>query len=319
MSDNCIDIKSEQNASKISEAEEYDIDEIKLQIVIEKEGKKTSTSKAITIKPVEYINVVERINDAVRKMLNNKKLKSGDYKMSYKAINAHGLPNTLEDKLDFNKFVKDYKRVTSANKKMSIIIVIDDPKRSKDSNESSASEEDVSNKKKKKSHFIQENSTSEEDVFNKKKRKVINKNATYDVPHTYPTFSTMLGALVDKNNNGIQNSTTTTSTPSAAPSNPIVIQIPFHYPYFYSNTLSNTLIQLPLLSPGIHELPFISEFLHILDQKYSNNVYSKFEGVFLQEKITVNAIKDLTDEEMVKLGVNKIGWQKNIRQVTQRY
>jgi hypothetical protein len=33
----------------------------------------------------------------------------------------------------------------------------------------------------------------------------------------------------------------------------------------------------------------------------------------------VNAIKDLTDEEMVKLGVNKIGWQKNIRQAAQRY
>jgi hypothetical protein len=33
----------------------------------------------------------------------------------------------------------------------------------------------------------------------------------------------------------------------------------------------------------------------------------------------VNAIKDLTDEEMVKLGVNKIGWQKNVRQEAQRY
>lgn len=131
MSDNCIDIESEQDASEISEVEEYGIDEVKLQIVIEKEGKKTSTSKAITIKPVEYINIVERINDTARKMLNNKKLKPGDYNMSYKAINARGPSSTLEDKLDFNEFVEDYKRVTSANKKMSIIIVIDDPKRSK--------------------------------------------------------------------------------------------------------------------------------------------------------------------------------------------
>lgn len=134
MSDNCIDIESEQDASEISEAEEaeeYGIDEVKLQILIEREGKKTSTSKAIIIKPVEYINVVERINDAVRKMINNKKLKPGDYKMSYKAINARGPSSTLEDKLDFNEFVEDYKRVTSANKKMSIMIVIDDPKRSK--------------------------------------------------------------------------------------------------------------------------------------------------------------------------------------------
>ncbi|GES96919.1 hypothetical protein GLOIN_2v1781259 [Rhizophagus clarus] len=375
MSDNCIDIESEQDAFEISEAEEYGIDEVKLQIVIEKEGKKTSTSKAITIKPVEYINVVERINNAVRKMLNNKKLKPGDYKMSYKAINVHGPFSTLEDKLDFNEFVEDYKRVTSANKKMSIIIVIDDPKRSKDSNESSASEENVSNKKKKKSHFIQENSASEEDVSNKKKKKshtikeddltneertraktiadlcekykcelhktscfvqenchlqlnparlqlwareIINKNAIYDVPPTYPTFSAMLRVLVDKNNNSVQNSTTTTSTPSAAPSNPIVIQMPFHYPYSHLNTLSNTLTQPPPL-PGTHELPSISEFLHILDQKYSNNMYSKFEGAFLQKEITVNAIKDLTNEEMVKLGVNKIEWQKNVRQAAQRY
>ena len=119
---------------------------------------------------------------------------------------------------------------------------------------------------------------------------------------------------MNKNNNGVQNSTTTTSTPSAAPSNPIVIQMPFHYPYSHSNTLTQ-----PPPSPGTHELPSISEFLHILDQKYSSNVYSKFEGAFLQEEITVNAIKDLTDEEMVKLGVNKIEWQKNIRQAAQRY
>ncbi|GBB92025.1 hypothetical protein RclHR1_19540001 [Rhizophagus clarus] len=333
MSDNCIDIESEQDASEISEAKEYGIDEVKLQIVIEKE---------------------ERINNAVRKMLNNKKLKPGDYKMSYKAINTHGPSSTLKDKLDFNEFVEDYKR---------------------NSNESSVSEEDVFNKKKKKSHFIQENSASEEDVSNKKKKKnraikeddltneertraktiadlckkykcklhktsyfmqencylqlnparlqlwtheIINKNATYDVPPTYPTFSATLRALVNKNNNSVQNSTTTTSTLSAAPSNLIVIQMPFHYPYSHSNTLSNTLTQPPPL-PGTHELPSISEFLHILDQKYSSNVYSKFEGAFLQEKITVNAIKNLIDEEMVKLGVNKIGWQKNVRQAVQRY
>jgi len=119
---------------------------------------------------------------------------------------------------------------------------------------------------------------------------------------------------VDKNNNGVQNSTATASTPSAAPANPIVIQMPFHYPYSHSNTFTQ-----PPPSPGTYELPSISEFLYNLDQKYSNNVYSKFEGAFLQEEITVNAIKDLTDEEMVKLGINKIGWQKNIRQAAQRY
>ncbi|RGB24513.1 hypothetical protein C1646_772992 [Rhizophagus diaphanus] len=52
-----------------------------------------------------------------------------------------------------------------------------------------------------------------------------------------------------------------------------------------------------------------------LDQKYNcNNVYFKFENAFLEEEITVNAIKDLTDEQMVKLGIVKIRWQKNIKQ-----
>ncbi|RGB21433.1 hypothetical protein C1646_778041 [Rhizophagus diaphanus] len=37
------------------------------------------------------------------------------------------------------------------------------------------------------------------------------------------------------------------------------------------------------------------------------------------EEITVNVIKDLSDEQMQKLGIVKIGWQKNIRQAAQKY
>ena len=103
------------------------------------------------------------------------------------------------------------------------------------------------------------------------------------------------------------------------PINPIIIQMPsFQYSYSshsnYSNHL-NTSIQ-----PTSPELPSISEFLLNLDQKYKcNNIYSKFENAFVEEEITVNAIKDLSDEQMVKLGIVKIGWQKNIKQAAQRY
>ncbi|RGB24755.1 hypothetical protein C1646_747680 [Rhizophagus diaphanus] len=38
-----------------------------------------------------------------------------------------------------------------------------------------------------------------------------------------------------------------------------------------------------------------------------------------KEEITVNVIKDLFNEQMVKLEIVKIGWQKNIRQAAQRY
>ena len=34
---------------------------------------------------------------------------------------------------------------------------------------------------------------------------------------------------------------------------------------------------------------------------------------------STNAIKDLSDEQLQKLGVVKIGWQKNIRQAAQKY
>jgi hypothetical protein len=108
---------------------------------------------------------------------------------------------------------------------------------------------------------------------------------------------------------------------SATPVNPIVIQMPYPYSHSPSNTSIHPTSIHPISSPTTnHELPSVTEFFLNLDQKYNcNNVYSKFENAFLEEEITVNAIKDLTDEQMVKLGIVKIGWQKNIRQAAQRY
>ena len=126
MSDKSIDFADgdDDEASEFSETEEYNIDEIRLHIVIEKKGKKTSTSKTITIKPVGYIKVIEGINSAVQRALKNDNLKPSDYSISYKAINARGPSSELEDKLDFDEFIEDYKKVIAANKKMSVIVVI---------------------------------------------------------------------------------------------------------------------------------------------------------------------------------------------------
>lgn len=97
----------------------------------------------------------------------------------------------------------------------------------------------------------------------------------------------------------MQNSQTS-NTPT-----PIFIQLPSQV---YQN-LTNTHSELP--SSNSSKLPSIGEFLNNLDLKYNcNNVYAKFEDAFLEEEITVNAIKDLTDEQLQKLGVVKIGWQK---------
>lgn len=120
--------------------------------------------------------------------------------------------------------------------------------------------------------------------------------------------------MVDRNND-TQTPNTIVSAPPTMPVNPIVIQMPsFQYPYPSHSNHSNA---FNLTSP---ELPSISEFLFNLDQKYKcNNVYSKFENAFSEEEITVNVIKDLSDEQMIKLGIVKIGWQKNIKQAAQRY
>ncbi|GBC34605.2 hypothetical protein GLOIN_2v1776024 [Rhizophagus irregularis DAOM 181602=DAOM 197198] len=92
---------------------------------------------------------------------------------------------------------------------------------------------------------------------------IYNKNTTYDIPPIFPTFNAALGTLVNKNND--TQIPTIASTTSTIPVNPIII---------FDNA----------------------------NQKYNcNNVYSKFENAFLEEEITVNAIKDLTDEQMVKL------------------
>ena len=53
-------------------------------------------------------------------------------------------------------------------------------------------------------------------------------------------------------------------------------------------------------------LPSIGEFLNSLDQKYNSNIYTSFEEAFHGKEIIVNAIKDLSDDQLQKLGVVKI-------------
>ncbi len=125
-SSNFIDGEDGNNFSEFSEVKEYNINEIKLQIVIEKRGKKTSTFKIIIIKPVNYIDFIEGINNTIQKALKNKDIKPADYSILYKAVNACSPSSALKDKLDFNEFIDDYKKIIAANKKISTIIVIGD-------------------------------------------------------------------------------------------------------------------------------------------------------------------------------------------------
>ena len=126
-----------------------------------------------------------------------------------------------------------------------------------------------------------------------------------------------LGISANKNDLQVQ----TYSTPTVTP---IIIQLP---PQFYQNSsfqeqstshIFNNTNSYLAPSPN-YNLPSISEFFNNLDQKYNCDVYSKFIDPFLEEEITVNAIKDLSDEQLQKLGIVKIGWQKNIKQAAQQY
>ena len=135
---------------------------------------------------------------------------------------------------------------------------------------------------------------------------------------SYPTFDIKSSVSVNKNNSTTQAQVIQTSTMPT----PIVIQLP---PQFYQNPTfqeqstshnsNNT--NTHMASPST--LPSIGEFLDNLDQKHNCNMYASFNDAFLEEKITVNVIKDLSDEQLQKLGVVKIGWQKNIKQAAQRF
>jgi SAM domain (Sterile alpha motif) len=132
----------------------------------------------------------------------------------------------------------------------------------------------------------------------------MNKGSTYDVPPSYPVFDMKSSTLGNKSKLATQvqvNQTPTTPT--------FIIQLP-------DQNRTNSHLEL---SPNSSKLPLIGEFLNHLDHKHNCDVYTKFGDAFLEEAITVNIIKDLTDEQLQKLGVVKIGWQKNIKQAAQKY
>jgi hypothetical protein len=144
----------------------------------------------------------------------------------------------------------------------------------------------------------------------------VNNGTTYEVPPSYPAFDVKSSVSVNKNNLTTQASQVI-QTPTPAP---IIIQLPSQ---FYQNsfqeqsTSSNSNTNTHTASPN--RLPSIDEFLNNLDQKHNCDVYTSFKNAFLEEEITVNVIKDLSDEQLRNLGVVKIGWQKNIKQEAQRF
>jgi hypothetical protein len=106
-----------------TEEEDSDLEEIKVQIIVKSKDIKVPTAKTLTIEPVNYKKIMEKINLTVKKAL-RRNIKPKDYIISYKVINARGPSSELEDELDFQEFISEYKKAVLAGKKMSMIVDI---------------------------------------------------------------------------------------------------------------------------------------------------------------------------------------------------
>jgi hypothetical protein len=110
---------------EVDDDEDSDLEDLKVQIIVKSKNIKASIAKTLNIEPASYENVMEKINSVVQKTL-RKKVISKDYIVSYKAVNARGPSNELEDESDFQEFIGEYKRVVLAGKKMSMIVMVRD-------------------------------------------------------------------------------------------------------------------------------------------------------------------------------------------------
>ncbi len=123
--DNDEEDNDEEEDSIEDKIEEDDIEEVKVQIIVKNKNIKTPTAKFLTIQPVTYRNFVEKIDLVVQKTL-EKKIASKDYVISYKVMNSRGPLNELEDELDFQEFINEYKKVILADKKMLVMVIVKD-------------------------------------------------------------------------------------------------------------------------------------------------------------------------------------------------
>ncbi|GES85800.1 hypothetical protein GLOIN_2v1473341 [Rhizophagus clarus] len=279
--------------------------------------------KTLTIQPANYKNVMEKINSIVQKVL-GKKIKSTNYTTSYKAMNAHRPSNELEDELDFQEFLDEYK-----NKKH---------KKSSDESNSSSVEEEIDYDLKKRRNHVQ----LEKQIYQRKKRNDqklsrlyvkrykcnihttscyiqdhrhlqlnlarlqlwINKGTTYEILPSFLTFDIVKSDVSVNKNNLITQAQVSQAPPTTPAVTPIIFQLP---PQFYQN--SN--VQGHQDHPHQHYIHLIIIQIH-----HYHQIPNYLQLAFLEEAITVNAIKDLSDEQLQKLGVVKIGWQKNIKQAS---
>ena len=122
---------------------------------------KSPTAKVLTIEPVNYDEIMEKVNSVVNKTL-KKSINPKDYVISYKALNARGPSSQLEDELDYQEFIDEYKKVFLAGKRMILTV---------DVKNNVTKKKNSTNKHKKESSAEGEHSSSEETELKHTKRK----------------------------------------------------------------------------------------------------------------------------------------------------
>ena len=84
----------EEEENNDVEEEDSDLEEIKVQIIVRSKNIKDLIVKTLSIEPVNYKKIIEKINLVVQKTL-RKKVMPKDYIISYKAKNAREPSNEL--------------------------------------------------------------------------------------------------------------------------------------------------------------------------------------------------------------------------------
>jgi len=158
---NLMSDTDEEKSYNVDEEEDSDIEEIKVQIVVKSKDIKAPTAKILTIESVNYKEIMEKVNLVVRKAV-KKTIYPNDYVISYKALNARGPSSELEDELDFQEFINEYKKVSLAGKRMVLIV---------DVKNNVTKKRNPSNKHKKESSAESELSSTEEIKLQCTKRK----------------------------------------------------------------------------------------------------------------------------------------------------
>ena len=103
--------------------------------------------------------------------------------------------------------------------------------------------------------------------------------------------------FANKNNSTLQQAQVIQISTTPAP---IIIQLSSQ---LYQNSSFQEQPILHYFNTNLHTassitLPSIDEFFDNLDQKHNCNVYTNFKAAFIEEEITVNVIKELSDEQL---------------------